>query len=49
MTLSRKRIVHLIRSQNDAILTSSSTIISDDPEMNCRLKGLEYRSPLKLF
>ena len=45
--LSRAQ-VHLMRSQNDAILTSSSTIISDDPEMNCRLKGLEYRSPLKV-
>ncbi len=40
--------VHLVRSQNDAILTSSSTIISDDPEMNCRLNGLEHRSPLKV-
>ena len=46
--LSRKH-VHLIRSQNDAILTSSSTIISDNPEMNCRLKGLECRSPLRVI
>lgn len=41
--------VHFIRSQNDAILTSSSTIISDDPLMDCRLKGLEYRSPLRVI
>ena len=40
--------VHLIRSQNDAILTSSSTIIYDNPEMNCRLNGLQYRSPLRV-
>jgi diaminohydroxyphosphoribosylaminopyrimidine deaminase / 5-amino-6-(5-phosphoribosylamino)uracil reductase len=40
--------VHFIRSQNDAILTSSSTVISDNPEMNCRLNGLEYRSPLRV-
>jgi diaminohydroxyphosphoribosylaminopyrimidine deaminase / 5-amino-6-(5-phosphoribosylamino)uracil reductase len=40
--------VHLIRSQNDAILTSSSTIISDNPEMNCRLNGLENRSPMRV-
>ena len=46
-SLSRAH-VHLIRSQNDAILTSSSTIILDDPEMNCRLKGLENRSPLRV-
>ena len=41
--------VHFIRSQNDAILTSSSTIISDDPLMDCRLKGLEHRSPLRVI
>ena len=40
---------HLIRSQNDAILTTSSTIIEDNPEMNCRLNGLEYRSPDKVI
>ncbi|MDC0456721.1 bifunctional diaminohydroxyphosphoribosylaminopyrimidine deaminase/5-amino-6-(5-phosphoribosylamino)uracil reductase RibD [Alphaproteobacteria bacterium] len=45
--LSRK-YVHLIRSQNDAILTSSSTIVFDNPEMNCRLKGLECRSPIRV-
>ena len=40
---------HLIRSQNDAILTTSSTIIEDNPEMNCRLDGLEHRSPDKVI
>lgn len=40
---------HLIRSQNDAIMTTSSTIIEDNPEMNCRLNGLEYRSPDKVI
>ncbi len=46
--LSRK-YAHLIRSQNDALMTTSSTIIADNPEMNCRLNGLENRSPIKVI
>ena len=41
--------VHFLRSQNDAILTSSSTILNDNPRMDCRLKGLEKRSPTKII
>ena len=44
-----RNYVHLIRSQNDAIMTTSSTIIVDNPEMNCRLHGLENRSPIKVI
>ena len=44
-----RNYVHLIRSQNDAIMTTSSTIISDNPEMNCRLDGIENRSPTKVI
>ncbi len=44
-----RNYAHLIRSQNDAIMTSSSTIIADNPEMNCRLNGLENRSPTKVI
>ena len=40
---------HLLRSQNDAIMTSSSTIINDDPLFDCRLSGLENRSPIKII
>ena len=40
---------HLIRSQNDAIMTSSSTILNDNPRMDCRLNGLEKRSPTKII
>ena len=41
---SRSR-VHLMRSIHDCILTSSETIIKDNPMLNCRIKGLESRSP----
>ena len=40
---------HFIRSQNDAILTTSSTVMSDDSELTCRLNGLEARSPIKVL
>lgn len=40
---------HFLRSQNDAIMTSSSTILNDNPRMNCRLNGLEKRSPRKII
>jgi diaminohydroxyphosphoribosylaminopyrimidine deaminase/5-amino-6-(5-phosphoribosylamino)uracil reductase len=36
---------HLIRAQNDAILTGVGTVMADNPQMNCRLPGLEHRSP----
>lgn len=36
---------HLIRAQNDAILTGVGTVKADNPQMTCRLAGLEERSP----
>lgn len=39
---------HLIRSQSDAILTSSETVINDNSKLTCRLKGLEKYSPIKV-
>ncbi len=40
---------HFLRSQNDAIMTSSSTILNDNPRMDCRLNGLDIRSPTKII
>jgi len=37
--------VHLMRSQHDSIVTSSLTIKKDNPNLNCRINGLEKRSP----
>lgn len=39
---------HLLRSQHDAILTGSGTVIADDPILTCRLVGLEHRSPIRI-
>ncbi len=43
-SFSRGR-VHIMRSINDCILTSSKTILEDDPSFNCRIKGFEKRNP----
>ena len=42
--LSRGR-VHLMRSTNECIITSSKTIIKDNPRFSCRIDGLYQRSP----
>ncbi len=38
---------HLLRSQNDAIAVGAATARRDDPELTCRLPGLEGRSPVR--
>ena len=39
---------HILRSQTDVILVGVETAIADDPILNCRLPGLEQRSPVRL-
>lgn len=44
---SREAVQHL-RAESDAILVGIGTALADDPELTCRLPGLEERSPLRL-
>ncbi len=39
---------HLLRAKADAILVGRKTIEADDPELTCRLPGLEDRSPIRI-
>ena len=43
-----RRQVHLMRAESDAILIGIGTALADDPELTCRLPGLEGRSPARI-
>ena len=40
---------HLQRAENDVIMVGSGTALVDDPELTCRLPGLEDRSPVRVI
>jgi diaminohydroxyphosphoribosylaminopyrimidine deaminase / 5-amino-6-(5-phosphoribosylamino)uracil reductase len=42
------REVHMLRVHHDAIMVGVGTVMSDDPQLNVRLAGLEDRSPLRV-
>ena len=44
-----RKVSHLLRYQNQGILTSYKTINADNPKLNCRIKGLEKFSPTRLI
>ena len=43
-----RRMVHVMRSQSDAIMVGAGTVEADDPELTCRLSGMERRSPVRI-
>lgn len=44
-----RRQVHLMRAEAGAILVGIGTVMADDPELTCRLPGLERRSPRRII
>ncbi len=39
---------HALRARHDAVMVGSGTALADDPELTCRLPGLEHRSPVRI-
>jgi diaminohydroxyphosphoribosylaminopyrimidine deaminase/5-amino-6-(5-phosphoribosylamino)uracil reductase len=39
---------HFLRATHDAVMVGSNTVLADDPELTCRLDGLEDRSPVRI-
>lgn len=44
---SRRR-AHLLRARADAVMIGVNTAVIDDPELTCRLPGLEARTPVRI-
>ena len=43
------KFTHYLRFKNDSILISSKTLNTDNPKLNCRLKGYENFSPKRII
>jgi diaminohydroxyphosphoribosylaminopyrimidine deaminase/5-amino-6-(5-phosphoribosylamino)uracil reductase len=39
---------HILRATSDAIMVGSGTVLADNPKLDCRLPGMEDRSPIRV-
>ena len=44
-----RSVAHRLRAEHDAILVGSETAVRDNPMLNCRLPGLDDRSPVRVI
>jgi diaminohydroxyphosphoribosylaminopyrimidine deaminase / 5-amino-6-(5-phosphoribosylamino)uracil reductase len=45
---SARAIAHLMRAETDVVMVGSGTALADDPDLTCRLPGLEDCSPVRV-
>lgn len=43
-----RQYVHTLRATHDAVMVGIGTVLADDPELTCRLPGLEHSSPIRI-
>jgi diaminohydroxyphosphoribosylaminopyrimidine deaminase/5-amino-6-(5-phosphoribosylamino)uracil reductase len=43
-----RRAAHGLRASHDAVMIGIGTAIADDPDLTCRLPGMEHRSPVRI-
>ena len=43
------KLTHYLRYKNDAIMVSAKTLNIDNPRLNCRIKGFENFSPIRVI
>ena len=43
-----RAMAHLLRASHDAVMIGAGTALADDPELTCRLPGMQGRSPVRI-